>query len=113
MLTRAQQETYDWLCGYWKEYGGSPTTREIMNGLNLKSTSTVQCRLQRLREKGFVTWEEKQARTLRHLDTGFVTIALNEDTGSALLSLKQKCDAAGADFDEVLIELCERSPESA
>lgn len=42
---------------------GSPTVREIGKQLGLRSPASVQERLNRLREKEMITWEEGQHRS--------------------------------------------------
>ncbi|MEM1506298.1 hypothetical protein RG959_23240 [Domibacillus sp. 8LH] len=41
------------------------SVREIGEGVNLKSTSTVQGHLYSLRIKGYLTWQEGKPRTLQ------------------------------------------------
>ena len=42
-----------------------PSIREIGQAVELKSTSTVKGHLDRLRARGYITWEEGKPRTLR------------------------------------------------
>lgn len=42
----------------------SPSIREIMAAVGLKSTATVHGHLQRLRDKGLLDWKENCRRTL-------------------------------------------------
>lgn len=42
-----------------------PTVREIAEIVGIKSSSTVAGYLERLRKRGFVTWEEGRPRTLK------------------------------------------------
>lgn len=66
-LTPAQQELYDWLAAYIAEHRHSPSIRQMMQAMGLRSPAPIQSRLRHLQEKGWLTWEEGQARTLRLL----------------------------------------------
>lgn len=41
-------EIYDFICDYRKEKGFSPSYRDIMRAVGIKSTSTVKYRLERM-----------------------------------------------------------------
>lgn len=64
-LTAPQQELYDWLVSYIREYQHSPSIRQMMKAMNLKSPAPVQSRLEHLRTKGYIDWNEGKARTIR------------------------------------------------
>ncbi len=66
-LTQAQQELYDWLVAYIRENRHSPSIRQMMREMKLKSPAPVQSRLEHLRKKGYIDWNEGQARTIRIL----------------------------------------------
>jgi repressor LexA len=66
-LTPAQKELYDWLVDYIHQHQYSPSIRQMMQAMNLKSPAPVQSRLEHLRRKGFIDWTEGRARTLRIL----------------------------------------------
>ncbi|MEL6489051.1 MAG: transcriptional repressor LexA [Cyanobacteria bacterium J06634_6] len=66
-LTQAQQELYDWLVSYIRENRHSPSIRQMMREMKLKSPAPVQSRLDHLRKKGYIDWNEGQARTIRIL----------------------------------------------
>ena len=66
-LTQAQQELYDWLVIYIRENRHSPSIRQMMREMKLKSPAPVQSRLDHLRKKGYIDWNEGQARTIRIL----------------------------------------------
>lgn len=57
-LTDAQQELYDWLTGYIHKHESSPSIRQMMRAMGLKSPAPVQSRLENLRAKGYVSWVE-------------------------------------------------------
>ena len=66
-LTAAQQELYDWLAGYIGEHRHSPSIRQMMEAMGLRSPAPIQSRLRHLQQKGWLTWQEGQARTLQLL----------------------------------------------
>lgn len=66
-LTTAQQELYDWLAGYIGEHRHSPSIRQMMAAMGLRSPAPIQSRLRHLQQKGWITWQEGQARTLQLL----------------------------------------------
>lgn len=66
-LTEAQQELFDWLVSYIHHHHHSPSIRQMMSAMNLKSPAPVQNRLEHLRNKGYIVWEEGKARTIRLL----------------------------------------------
>lgn len=66
-LTTAQQELYDWLINYIRENRHSPSIRQMMRAMNLKSPAPIQSRLEHLRNKGYIDWTEGKARTIRIL----------------------------------------------
>ena len=66
-LTSAQQELYDWLTGYIGEHRHSPSIRQMMQAMGLRSPAPIQSRLRHLQQKGWLTWKEGQARTLQRL----------------------------------------------
>ncbi|MBE9050954.1 repressor LexA [Nostocales cyanobacterium LEGE 11386] len=68
-LTEAQQELYDWLVEYIRIHQHSPSIRQMMQAMNLKSPAPIQSRLDHLRTKGYIEWNEGKARTIRILHT--------------------------------------------
>ncbi|MEB3158588.1 MAG: transcriptional repressor LexA [Synechococcus sp.] len=66
-LTPAQQELYDWLADYIGVNHHSPSIRQMMQAMGLRSPAPVQSRLRHLQQKGWITWQEGQARTLQLL----------------------------------------------
>ncbi len=66
-LTPAQQELYDWLAEYIGLHHHSPSIRQMMQAMGLRSPAPIQSRLRHLQEKGWITWQEGQARTLQLL----------------------------------------------
>ena len=66
-LTDPQKELYEWLVEYIRLNQHSPTIRQMMQGMNLKSPAPIQSRLEHLRNKGYIGWNLGRARTLRIL----------------------------------------------
>ena len=67
-LTQAQNELYSWIKNYMKEFQHSPSIRQMMEAMGLKSPAPIQSRLKHLQEKGFISWQEGKARTLQIVD---------------------------------------------
>jgi repressor LexA len=66
-LTEAQEELYQWLMEYIRAHQHSPSIRQMMQAMNLKSPAPIQSRLEHLRTKGYIEWNEGKARTIRVL----------------------------------------------
>lgn len=66
-LTGPQQELFDWLVEYIGEHQHAPSIRQMMRAMNLRSPAPVQSRLKHLQKKGYIDWDEGQARTIRIL----------------------------------------------
>lgn len=69
-LTPAQQELFDWLETYIRSHRHSPSIRQMMEAMGLRSPAPIQSRLRHLQQKGWITWQEGQARTLQLLGGG-------------------------------------------
>ncbi len=67
-LTDAQNELYGWIKDYMREFQHSPSIRQMMQAMNLKSPAPIQSRLKHLQEKGYISWQEGKARTLQIID---------------------------------------------
>lgn len=64
-LTEVQQQLYDWLVDYITQHQHSPSIRQMMRAMGLKSPAPIQSRLEHLRAKGYISWTEGRARTIR------------------------------------------------
>ncbi|NJL46787.1 MAG: repressor LexA [Leptolyngbyaceae cyanobacterium SM2_5_2] len=64
-LTTAQQQLYDWLVEYIRVNRHSPSIRQMMRAMDLKSPAPIQSRLEHLKNKGYIEWSEGKARTIR------------------------------------------------
>ena len=67
-LTDAQNELYQWIKDYMKTFRHSPSIRQMMEAMRLKSPAPIQSRLKHLQEKGYISWQEGKARTLQIVD---------------------------------------------
>jgi len=67
-LTEAQNELYGWIKGYMKDFHHSPSIRQMMQAMGLKSPAPIQSRLKHLQEKGYISWQEGKARTMQIVD---------------------------------------------
>ena len=67
-LTEAQNELYRWIKDYMKNFKHSPSIRQMMQAMGLKSPAPIQSRLKHLQEKGYISWQEGKARTLQIVD---------------------------------------------
>ena len=67
-LTFAQNELLEWIKDYIKTFYHSPSIRQMMDGMGLKSPAPIQSRLKHLQEKGYISWQEGKARTLQLID---------------------------------------------
>ena len=67
-LSDAQNELYEWIKNYIKDFHHSPSIRQMMQAMDLKSPAPIQSRLKHLQQKGFISWQEGKARTLQIVD---------------------------------------------
>jgi len=67
-LTQAQSELYGWIKDYMKNFKHSPSIRQMMQAMGLKSPAPIQSRLKHLQEKGYISWQEGKARTMQIVD---------------------------------------------
>ena len=67
-LTQAQNELYRWIKEYMKNFQHSPSIRQMMQAMGLKSPAPIQSRLKHLQEKGYISWQEGKARTMQIVD---------------------------------------------
>ena len=67
-LSDAQNELFEWIKNYMKDFHHSPSIRQMMDAMGLKSPAPIQSRLKHLQKKGFISWQEGKARTLQIVD---------------------------------------------
>ena len=70
-LTEAQSQLFIWIEDYIKNFKHSPSIRQMMKAMGLKSPAPIQSRLKHLQEKGFISWQEGKARTLQLVENVF------------------------------------------
>ena len=75
-LTDAQSELYTWIKNYMRDFQHSPSIRQMMQAMGLKSPAPIQSRLKHLQDKGYISWQEGKARTMQIVEeiTGRVPI---------------------------------------
>ena len=67
-LTEAQNELFRWIKDYMRDFKHSPSIRQMMEAMDLKSPAPIQSRLKHLQQKGYISWQEGKARTLQIID---------------------------------------------
>ena len=75
-LTDAQNELYTWIKEYIHDFQHSPSIRQMMSAMGLKSPAPIQSRLRHLQDKGFISWQEGKARTLKLVEDTFSGIPI-------------------------------------
>ena len=68
ILSQAQNELYEWIKDYMRNFQHSPSIRQMMRAMGLKSPAPIQSRLRHLQQKGLISWQEGKARTLQLVD---------------------------------------------
>ena len=76
ILTEAQNELYLWIKNYMKDFQHSPSIRQMMEAMSLKSPAPIQSRLKHLQKKGYISWQEGKARTLKIIDEVFAGVPI-------------------------------------
>ena len=101
-LTNAQNELYSWIKDYMKDFQHSPSIRQMMQAMGLKSPAPIQSRLKHLQEKGYISWQEGKARTMQIVDeiTGGVPIMGSVAAGGLIETYSDLSE--NLDFSEVL-----------
>ena len=70
-LTEAQNELFNWIKNYMRDFQHSPSIRQMMKAMGLKSPAPIQSRLKHLQDKGYISWQEGKARTMQIVDEIF------------------------------------------
>ena len=70
-LTEAQSELFNWIKNYMRDFQHSPSIRQMMKAMGLKSPAPIQSRLKHLQDKGYISWQEGKARTMQIVDEIF------------------------------------------
>lgn len=72
MENRTKEKIYNFILKYIEEYGYAPSIREIAEGIDLKSTSSVHCQLRKLEEEGKIKMRGNSPRAIKLVDFEFV-----------------------------------------
>ena len=64
MLSKVEENVFVCIDKYIRKHGYSPSVRDICRELD-RSVSTIHFHLKKLKEKGFIEYEEKVSRTIR------------------------------------------------
>lgn len=73
-LTKRQKTILAEIILYKEKHGFPPTVRELCKLTGLKSTSSVANHLKKLKEDGYITWEESMPRTITVIKKGAVAV---------------------------------------
>tara|TARA_Y100001978_G_C23690451_1_gene434461 strand:- start:668 stop:1285 length:618 start_codon:yes stop_codon:yes gene_type:complete len=101
-LTDAQNELYSWIKSYVKDFKHSPSIRQMMEAMGLKSPAPIQSRLKHLQEKGYISWQEGKARTLKVVDELFEGISVLGSVAAGGLIETYEDVQETLDFSDVL-----------
>lgn len=64
-MTPREEELLKYITEFLKVNGYAPSNREMADALNTKSMNHIHTMLEHLKEKGFIDYEVKIARTIR------------------------------------------------
>ncbi|UBF25459.1 transcriptional repressor LexA [Kovacikia minuta CCNUW1] len=103
-LTEAQQQLYDWLVDYIRQNQHSPSIRQMMRAMGLKSPAPVQSRLEHLKSKGYIDWNEGKARTIRLMQASSPGVPiLGAIAAGGLVETFPNAEVEHIDFSHVLM----------
>lgn len=103
-LTAKQQTVLNYIANFNAEHDFSPTYREIMEGLGLKSVSSVAEHIENLVNKGALKRRPNEARSLEIIDTSYPETTelfkfhLERVSEAEQAILKQAADILGLDL---------------
>ncbi|GAA4879272.1 hypothetical protein GCM10023310_69270 [Paenibacillus vulneris] len=66
-MTPKQKIMLEAIITFIKQHKYSPSVRELCSIIGISSVSTAHGHLERLKSKGFITWEQDRPRTLKVL----------------------------------------------
>ena len=101
-LTNAQNELYGWIKEYMKNFQHSPSIRQMMKAMGLKSPAPIQSRLKHLQEKGYISWQEGKARTMQIIDEIVDTVPIMGSVAAGGLIETYSDINENLDFSEIL-----------
>ena len=76
---KKRQEIYEFIITFMMRNQYSPSVREICDGVNLNSTSSVFSHLERLKEEGWINYSPSSPRTISIPGYQFAKIAKDEE----------------------------------
>ena len=101
-LSDAQKELYEWIKSYMTEYHHSPSIRQMMQAMGLRSPAPIQSRLKHLQQKGFISWQEGKARTLQIVDEVMGSVPIMGSVAAGGLIETYSDVNENLDFSEIL-----------
>ena len=91
-LTERQNQAYEFIRSYMRDYRKPPTLKDIGEALAIRSSGGVFKLLQVLEKKGYIEREKHVARGVRLVDADHDPFALDEDTPSLLVVSRTASD---------------------
>ena len=67
-LTARQREVFDFIVDFAERHGYRASVRDVQLAINAASPNGAVCHLVPLRKKGYITWDEKTARSIRPVE---------------------------------------------
>ena len=102
--TKKQKIMLDFVDGFVKSHGYSPTLREVMQGLDYKSVSTVAKHVDNLVARGWLVKRDGEARSLELVTSGLVTDTSNSaDFENWMAKLIKQKEAEGMVEEDRLV----------
>ena len=101
-LSDAQKELYEWIKSYMTDYHHSPSIRQMMQAMGLRSPAPIQSRLKHLQQKGFISWQEGKARTLQIVDEALGGVPIMGSVAAGGLIETYSDINENLDFSEIL-----------
>lgn len=74
MENRTKEKIYNFILKYIEKYGYAPSIREIAEGINLKSTSSVHNQLIKLEQDGKIEMRGNSPRAIRVIGYGYTKL---------------------------------------
>ena len=81
MASETREKVYNYLIEYIKEYGYAPSVRDICEGVDLKSTSSVYSHLSKLKDEGKIEMRGNSPRAIRIMGYGYMKLDEKVDDG--------------------------------
>ena len=101
-LSDAQKELYEWIKSYMTDFHHSPSIRQMMQAMGLRSPAPIQSRLKHLQQKGFISWQEGKARTLQIVDEALGGVPIMGSVAAGGLIETYSDINENLDFSEIL-----------